>query len=84
MFDGVLDLFSPGLNRLLDTFLDEDLGRGDLTSIASSNYSGNANLIAKQSGVFCGGPLIERLFQRLDGNMTPEIQIISTIGAEFT
>ncbi len=63
----VLDLFSPGLNRLLDTFLDEDLGRGDLTSIIDNNLSVKANLVAKQQGVFCGGPLIERLFQRLDG-----------------
>ncbi|HGY5550356.1 MAG TPA: carboxylating nicotinate-nucleotide diphosphorylase, partial [Prochlorococcus sp.] len=28
--------------------------------------SGSAHWIAKQPGVFCGGPLVQRLFQRLD------------------
>ncbi len=51
----------------MDTFLEEDLGRGDLTASATNQGYGKANLIAKQSGIFCGGPLVERVFQRLDG-----------------
>ena len=62
-----MDLLSPALNRLFDSLLEEDLGRGDLTSVALRNRYGSASWIAKQPGVFCGGPFIERLFQRLDG-----------------
>ncbi len=61
-----MDLLSPALNRLLDSFLDEDLGRGDLTSIALQDCSGHAYLLSKQAGIFCGGQLIQRLFRRLD------------------
>ncbi|HGY5545145.1 MAG TPA: carboxylating nicotinate-nucleotide diphosphorylase [Prochlorococcus sp.] len=57
---------APSLNRLLDAWLDEDLGRGDLTAVALRGCSGSAHWIAKQPGVFCGGPLVQRLFQRLD------------------
>lgn len=61
-----MDLSAPSLNRLLDAWLDEDLGRGDLTAVAMRGCSGSAHWIAKQPGVFCGGPLVQRLFQRLD------------------
>jgi len=61
-----VDLSAPSLNRLLDAWLDEDLGRGDLTAVALRGCSGSAHWIAKQPGVFCGGPLVQRLFQRLD------------------
>ena len=61
-----MDLSAPSLNRLLDAWLDEDLGRGDLTALALRGCSGSAHWIAKQPGVFCGGPLVQRLFQRLD------------------
>ncbi|HGY5544086.1 MAG: carboxylating nicotinate-nucleotide diphosphorylase [Prochlorococcus sp.] len=61
-----MDLSAPSLNRLLDAWLDEDLGRGDLTAVALRGCSGSAHWIAKQPGVFCGGPLVQRLFQRLD------------------
>ncbi|MFL0731507.1 MAG: carboxylating nicotinate-nucleotide diphosphorylase [Prochlorococcus sp.] len=50
----------------MDAWLDEDLGRGDLTAVALRGCSGSAHWIAKQPGVFCGGPLVQRLFQRLD------------------
>ncbi|MFL0743892.1 MAG: carboxylating nicotinate-nucleotide diphosphorylase [Prochlorococcus sp.] len=61
-----MDLSAPSLNRLLDAWLDEDLGRGDLTAVALRGCSGSAHWIAKQPGVFCGGLLVQRLFQRLD------------------
>ncbi len=61
-----MDLLAPSLNRFLDAWLDEDLGRGDLTAVALRGCSGSAHWIAKQPGVFCGGPLVERLFHRLD------------------
>ncbi len=60
-----MNIRSPRLNRLLDSWLDEDLGRGDLTSIAL-DQDGSAYWVAKQSGIFCGGTLAAHLFQRLD------------------
>ncbi len=66
-----LNLIDPALNRLLDHFLDEDLGRGDLTAVAVGEHYGGAYWIAKQPGVFCGGPFIKLLFKRLDD----EVQI---------
>ncbi len=66
-----MDLFAPALNRLLDEWLDEDLGRGDLTSAALRGRQGCAYWITKQQGVFCGGELVERIFSRLD----PSVQI---------
>ena len=61
-----MDWQAPALIRALDQWLEEDIGRGDLTATALRGQTGAAYWIAKQPGRFCGGPLVERLFQRLD------------------
>ena len=61
-----MDWQAPALIRALDQWLEEDIGRGDLTATALRGRTGAAYWIAKQPGRFCGGPLVERLFQRLD------------------
>ena len=61
-----MDIRAPRLNSLLDSWLDEDLGRGDLTNIALIDQPGSAYWIAKQSGIFCGGELVKSIFQRLE------------------
>ncbi len=61
-----MDLFAPAINRLLDAWLDEDLGRGDLTTNSLLKQTSTAQWIAKQPGIFCGGMLVERLFHKLD------------------
>ena len=61
-----MDWQSPAWTRALDQWLEEDLGRGDLTAVALEGRQGSAHWIAKQPGRFCGGPLAARLFQRLD------------------
>ncbi len=61
-----MDWNYPIINRLLDEWLDEDIGHGDLTSPALKKTTVSAHWKAKEDGVFCGGPLIERLFERLD------------------
>ena len=61
-----MDWQAPALTRALDQWLEEDLGRGDLSAVALQGKQGHAHWIAKQSGRFCGGPLVQRLFQRLD------------------
>ncbi|MEB3263770.1 MAG: carboxylating nicotinate-nucleotide diphosphorylase [Synechococcus sp.] len=57
---------TPALLGQLRGFLEEDLGRGDLTAPALLGRSGRAHWIAKAEGVFCGGVLVEPLFQLLD------------------
>ena len=61
-----MDWQSPALTRALDRWLEEDIGRGDLTAAALQGQQGQAHWVAKQPGRFCGGPLVQRLFQRLD------------------
>ena len=61
-----MDWQAPAISLALDRWLDEDIGRGDLTAIALQGQYGAAHWVAKQSGRFCGGPLIQKLFLRLD------------------
>ena len=61
-----MDWQSPSLIRALDRWLQEDIGRGDLTAAALQDQQGQAHWVAKQPGRFCGGPLVQRLVQRLD------------------
>jgi nicotinate-nucleotide pyrophosphorylase (carboxylating) len=61
-----LDWQSPALTAALEAWLAEDIGRGDLTAVALQGQQGQAHWLAKQPGRFCGGPLVQRLFQRLD------------------
>ena len=60
---------APSLALALDQWLAEDIGRGDLSAAAVQGRSASAHWIAKQPGLFCGGPLVERLFQRLDPSL---------------
>ena len=61
---------APAITAALDRWLDEDLGRGDLTAVALQGQQGQAHWVAKQPGRFCGGPLVQRLFQRLDAGVS--------------
>lgn len=62
---------TPGLQQQLAAWLQEDLGRGDLTAAALTGARGQAHWLAKAEGVFCGGVLVEPLFQLLD----PTLQV---------
>ena len=66
-----MDWQSSALTRALDRWLEEDIGRGDLTASALQRKHGHAHWIAKQPGCFCGGALVQQLFQRLD----PEVSV---------
>ncbi len=61
-----MDWQSPALTAALEAWLAEDIGRGDLTAAALQGQQGQAHWVVKQPGRFCGGPLVQRLFQRLD------------------
>ncbi len=77
-----MDLLTPSLNHLIDAWLDEDLGRGDLSAIAIQNDIVQAHWIAKQKGIFCGGLVVEHLFKRIDQNI--ELQLLVNDGEGFT
>lgn len=51
--------------------LDEDLAAGDVTSAAlvPSEQVAAASLVARQAGVFCGGPLLPLLFAEIDARV---------------
>ncbi len=71
-----MDLRSPALNKLIDNWLDEDLGRGDLTGVALNDTNVAAYWIAKAKGIFCGGSLVEKIFQRLDASVRVKLLIL--------
>ena len=56
---------TPALQQQLRDWLQEDIGRGDLTAAALIGRRGRAHWISKADGVFCGGPLLEPLFQQI-------------------
>ena len=58
--------FTPDLTLQLQSWLSEDIGRGDLTAAALEARGGRAYWIAKADGIFCGGVLVEPLFRLLD------------------
>ena len=58
--------FTPRLRRQLADWLQEDLGRGDLSAAALQGRRGEAHWVAKAAGVFCGGLLLEPLLRELE------------------
>ena len=56
---------TPRLRQQLAEWLQEDLGRGDLTAPALQGVEGEAQWVAKAPGVFCGGVLLEPLLREL-------------------
>ncbi|MEB3235596.1 MAG: carboxylating nicotinate-nucleotide diphosphorylase [Cyanobacteriota bacterium] len=57
---------TPALTAQLRAWLDEDIGRGDLSAPALGGAMGRAHWLAKAPGVFCGGVLVAPLFAALD------------------
>jgi nicotinate-nucleotide pyrophosphorylase (carboxylating) len=61
-----LFLALPSLEPQLRHWLEEDIGRGDLSAAALGGKAGRAHWIARRDGVFCGGVLVPPLFGLLD------------------
>ncbi len=57
---------TPPLRDQLQAWLQEDMGRGDLSAPALEDRQGRAHWLAKAPGVFCGGVLLEPLLHLLD------------------
>jgi nicotinate-nucleotide pyrophosphorylase (carboxylating) len=65
------------LDRLLQDWLLEDIGRGDRTtqSLSTSTQPRSAQWLAKEAGVMAGLPIAARVFQLLD----PQMQFSPTV-----
>ncbi|MGB7443976.1 MAG: carboxylating nicotinate-nucleotide diphosphorylase [Coleofasciculaceae cyanobacterium] len=69
--DAVLPPFLR-LDPLLQSWLAEDIGRGDRTTqslLNRSSRTGKAQWIAKEAGIIAGLPIAARVFQLLDGQV---------------
>jgi len=77
----IVDLRSPKLQKILETWIEEDLGHGDLTRFVLNNESASAHWLAKEDGIFCGGELIKLIFQKIDPQV--EIQLLIDDGQKF-
>ena len=64
-----MDLNSPKISRIIDDWIEEDIGKGDLTSSAITKKKGKANWIAKEEGIFCGVGIIKKIFKKIDENI---------------
>ena len=60
-----MDLNTPIISKIIDNWIDEDIGRGDLTSPSITEENGNAYWIAKEEGIFCGVEIIKKFLKKL-------------------
>ncbi|HEY1405088.1 MAG TPA: nicotinate-nucleotide diphosphorylase (carboxylating), partial [Spirochaetota bacterium] len=57
---------------LIRLALDEDISTGDVTSLAifTGNEISSAYIMAKQSGIVCGGELVKWVYEEIDTQVT--------------
>ena len=76
-----MDWNTPKVSRLIDNWIEEDLGNGDLTSFAITEEIGKAYWIAKEEGIFCGMEIIKKIFNKIDQNI--EVDLLIKDGQKF-
>jgi len=70
-----VDLNTPIISKIIDNWIDEDIGRGDLTSSSITEENGNAYWIAKEEGIFCGVEIIKEIFKKIDLKISSKFNI---------
>jgi len=65
------------IEKIIDLALEEDTGRGDITSEAliPPNLAGRASLLAKEEGILAGGEVARIAFLKVDPSLEVEILI---------
>ncbi|MCH5583464.1 carboxylating nicotinate-nucleotide diphosphorylase [Shimazuella sp. AN120528] len=65
------------LRQSIREMLNEDIGAGDITteSLVEANHRSSAVLLAKQSGVIAGLPIVALVFQELDPHLEFQAQV---------
>jgi nicotinate-nucleotide pyrophosphorylase (carboxylating) len=60
--------YTPAVQRLLDLSLEEDVGRGDVTSasVIEETQEAEADIVARERAVVCGLGVVEAVFTRFD------------------
>ncbi len=61
-----MDLNTLVISKIIDNWIEEDIGKGDLTHPAITQKKGNAYWIAKESGIFCGVEIIKEILRKID------------------
>ena len=57
---------TPYISKKIDEWIDEDIGKGDLTKYAITKDKVKAKWIAKEDGIFCGVEILKLLFEKID------------------
>jgi nicotinate-nucleotide pyrophosphorylase (carboxylating) len=67
----------PTLTAIVRLALEEDLGRGDLTTEAcvAVDHVGRALLRARERSVFCGADVVREVFMQVDPSVTVQVQL---------
>ena len=76
-----MDLRSPKLHKILDSWIEEDLGTGDLTRFVLNDRNASAHWIAKEDGTYCGGDLVKLIFKKIDPQV--DIHLLVKDGQKF-
>jgi len=84
--------YTPAVQRLLDLALEEDVGRGDVTtaSVIDETQEAEADIIAGERSVVCGLGVVEAVFTRFDwrtrvrmkvadGDPVPATTVVATV-----
>ena len=66
---------TPALQQHLQAWLQEDLGRGDLSAAALQGCRGQAHWLSKADGVFCGGQLAAAVFGLMDSGVSAQVLV---------
>lgn len=61
----------PSLRRKLQEALREDIGKSDITSnlLVPKAAKGKAVIVAREKGIFCGGPVAKEIFRIVDRHL---------------
>jgi len=70
-----VDLNTPIISKIIDNWIDEDIGRGALTSPSITEENGKAYWIAKEGGIFCGVEIIKEIFKKIDLKISTKFNI---------
>ena len=73
---------TPYISRKIDEWIDEDIGKGDLTKYAITKDKVKAKWIAKEDGIFCGVEILKLLFEKIDKEIEYNFLIID--GEKFS
>ena len=73
---------TPYISKKIDEWIDEDIGKGDLTKYAITKDKVKAKWIAKEDGIFCGVEILKLLFEKIDKEI--EYNFLINDGEKFS